>query len=274
MRRSLGTRTRRLLAGRSEPPAPPADDGWFGPDSAAWVVHRDAAVLVGGIRALLLQTLHPLAMAGVADHSSFRDDPLGRLHRTAGFLGQTIFGSADDAAAAVARVRSVHDHVRGVAPDGRQYRADDPHLLGWVHATEVDSFLAAHRRYGTATLSAADADRYVAEMARIGVELGMANAPRTAADLDATLDGYRPELAVTDQSREAVRFLLWAPLPLAARPPYGVLFAAAAGLLPPWARSMTGLPVVAEPILIRPAATVVVRTLGWALGYRAPDAHR
>ena len=121
---------------------------WFPADAAIRTVHGDAAMFVGGLRALVLQALHPLAMAGVAGHSGYRGDPWGRLQRTSRFLAATTFGPADVAERTVARVRAVHRTVRGTAPDGRPYRADDPHLLRWVHVAEVDSFLRAHRRFG------------------------------------------------------------------------------------------------------------------------------
>jgi uncharacterized protein (DUF2236 family) len=271
VRSVIADRTRRIIAGNGGPPPDlfvPGDPGLFGPDSAAWQVHADISILIGGVRALLLQTLHPLAMAGVADHSDYRADPLGRLHRTASFLGRTVFGSTPVAERALAQVRAIHAHVEGVAPDGRRYRANDPHLLGWVHATEVQSFLTAHQRYGSDPLSADDADRYVSEMARIGLDLGMTAAPRTVDELDTEIGAYGPELASTRQSRAAVRFLLNPPLPLPARPAYGVLLAAAAGTLPPATRRMLRLPLVplSDPLVIRPAATAIVRTLGWALG--------
>ncbi len=274
VRAAIAGRTRQIIAGDGGPPPDlfvPGDPGLFGPESAAWHVHADISMLIGGVRALLLQTLHPLAMAGVADHSDYRNDPLGRLHRTAGFLGRTVFGSTPVAEAALAQVRAIHARVQGVAPDGRPYRADDPHLLGWVHATEVQSFLAAHQRYGSEPLGSADADRYVAEMARIGLGLGMSEAPRRVAELEAEIERYGPELASTRQSRAAVRFLLNPPLPLVTRPAYAVLLAAAAGLLPTSTRRMLGLPLLplSDPLLIRPAATGIVRTLGWALGSSA-----
>ena len=121
---------------------------WFPPDAAIRTVHGDAAMFVGGLRALVLQSLHPLAMAGVVGHSGYRGDPWGRLQRTSRFLAATTFGPVDVAEDAVARVRAAHRRVRGTAPDGRPYRADDPHLLRWVHVAEVDSFLRGHRRFG------------------------------------------------------------------------------------------------------------------------------
>ncbi len=140
---------REMLAGDAEqtdveydPDAPRR----FGPDSAMWAVHTDLAMLVGGLRALLLQTLHPLALAGVTQHSSYRTDPLGRLQRTGAFLGATTFGTAEESDRAIATVRAIHTRVTGTTRDGRPYSALDPHLLAWVHCTEADSFLRARQR--------------------------------------------------------------------------------------------------------------------------------
>src|SRR5215831_18847783 len=124
------------------------DAGLFGPDSVTWRVHADlSSMLVGGVSALLLQALHPLALQGVLDHSRFREDPLGRLRRTAAFIAGTTYGSTATAHALIDRVRRVHETVVGTTPGGRPYAADDPHLLTWVHVAEVTSFLRAHRRY-------------------------------------------------------------------------------------------------------------------------------
>src|SRR4051812_49395664 len=131
---------------------------WFADDRPIRTVHADSSMFIGGLRALLLQSLHPLAMAGVAGHSGYRGDPWGRLQRTSYFLAVTTFGLASDAEATVARVRGIHRRVQGVAPDGRPYAASDPHLLKWVHVAEVDSFLTTHQRFGAAPLSPDDAD--------------------------------------------------------------------------------------------------------------------
>src|SRR5512146_315425 len=147
-----------------------ADGGerWFAEDSPVRRVHGDSSMFIGGLRALLLHSLHPLAMAAVAEHSDYRGDPWGRLQRTSYFLAVTTFGRAEDAQAAIARVRAVHERVTGTAPDGRPYAASDPHLLTWVHIAEADSFLRAHTRFGTRPLDQAGRDGYVADMARIG----------------------------------------------------------------------------------------------------------
>ncbi len=261
---------RRLLGGDAapEPATVGAAPGWFPPDGATYAVHTDLAMLVGGIRALFLQTLHPLAMAGVADHSDYRSDPLGRLQRTGAFVGTTTFGSVEQATEAVEVVRRVHHRVRGTAPDGRPYVASDPRLLLWVHVTEVDSFLTAHQRYGRAPLEPERADRYVAEMAVVARALGAEDVPETTDALAASIRSFRPELHAGRQARDAVRFLLLPPLPAPALPPYGVLCSAAITTLPGWARWQLRLPVapLAEPLAVRPAALVLLRLLGWALG--------
>ena len=215
---------------------------WFVPGSPIWRVHGDVSMFVGGLRAVLLQSLHPLAMAGVAQHSDYRADPWGRLQRTADFLAATTFGTEEQSRKACARVRAVHQRVKGTASDGRPYDANDPHLLRWVHVAEVDSFLAAHDRFGERRLGPRDRDRYVADMARIAEELGVPDPPRTAAALGRTLGAYRHELAGTPEAREAARFLLAPPIPAVAIGPYAVLGAAAVGLLPTWARRPLALP--------------------------------
>ncbi len=139
---------------------------WFAEDRPIRRVHADASMYVGGLRALLLQSLHPLAMAGVAEHSDYRGDPWGRLQRTSTFLAVTTFGMADDAQRAVDKVRGIHRRVHGVAPDGRPYAASDPHLLEWVHIAEADSFLQAYQRYGAAPFDQDGRDGYVADVAR------------------------------------------------------------------------------------------------------------
>lgn len=241
---------------------------WFDEDSPIRRVHGDASVFAGGIRALLLQSLHPLAIAGVMDHSGFQGDPWGRLQRTSHFLAVTTFGTASDAEAMVAAVRRVHETVVGTAPDGRPYAASDPHLLEWVHVAEVDSFLTAHQRYGAEPLGQAGRDTYVAQTGRVAEALGVVDPPRTEADLAARIEAYRPELAGTPAARQAARFLLLRPpLPLPARAPYGVLAATAVSMMPWWARRELWLPYlpVTEATAVRAAGTLATRTIRWAL---------
>ena len=249
--------------------SPVGDPGLFGPDSPVWEVHADPSMLVAGIRALLLQMFHPLAMAGVADHSDYRQDPSGRLNRTAHFVTVTTYGSTEAAEQAIAGVRRVHDFVTGTAPDGRPYAANDPHLLLWVHVAEVDSFLRSYQRYGRRRLSPAEADRYVDDMAEVALRLGSDTPPRSVAGMRAWLRGMRDQLDIGEQARDTCRFLLNPPkLPLAARGPYTVVAAASMGLLPTWARlelRIPPLPLV-DRLAVVPAAKLLVGTLGWATG--------
>ena len=241
---------------------------WFTDDSAIREIHADASMFVGGLRALLLQSLHPLAMAGVAQHSDYRADPWGRLQRTADFLAATSFGPVDVAEHAVARVREVHRRVRGRAADGRPYSAGDPHLVRWVHICDVDSFLSAYRRYGGAELTPERADESVAQMAVVAEKLGVNHPPVTVAELAREFTDFRPELASSPEARAAARFLLVEPpLPIAARPAYGVLAAAAVGLLPAWTRWPLRLPwlPVSEQLLVRPAGAALTGVIRWSL---------
>ena len=241
---------------------------WFAPDRPIRRVHGDASMFAAGLRALLLQSLHPLAMAAVASHSGYRGDPWGRLQRTSHFLAVTTYGPAADAQAAVDRVKAVHDRVRGRAPDGTPYRANDPHLLRWVHLAEVDSVLAAYQRYGARPLDADEQDGYVADMARVAEALGVPEPPASTAELAVALAAYRPELRGTREARQAARFILvQPPVPLLARPAYGVLAAAAVGLLPWWTRWPLRLPYLplAEATVVRAAGDALTRTIRWAL---------
>jgi uncharacterized protein (DUF2236 family) len=252
------------------PPRPPVAeaDRWFSADRPIRQVHGDCAMFVGGMTALLMQSLHPLAMAAVADHSGYQRDPWGRLQRTSRFIAATTFWPEADARAAIARVRAIHEHVTGTAPDGRRYAAADPHLLAWVHVAEIDAFLRAHAVYGREPLSGEERDGYVADMARIGAALGVPDPPRTFAAVGEVLDRYRPELAGTPQAREAARFLLRPPLPAVLRPVYSGLAAAAVFLLPPWARRelrLPSLPPAGQAVLVRPAGHLVVNAIRWGL---------
>jgi len=246
-----------------------AGDRWFGEGRPIRRVHGDAAMFVGGLRALLLQSLHPLVMAGVAQHSDYRDDPWGRLQRTSFFLAVTTFGPASEAERAIARVRGVHRRVYGTTADGRAYAAGDPHLLRWVHVAEVDSFLAAYQRYGIgAQLDQSERDAYIADTSVVAAKLGVIDPPRSEAELRNELACFRSELAGTAAAREAARFLLLPrPLPVAARLPYSALAAAAVGLLPVWARWPLRLPFLpaSEATVGRLAGRGVVAGISWAI---------
>ena len=244
------------------------EPGWFDEDAPIRRVHADASMFIGGMRALLFQSLHPLAMAGVAEHSDYRADPWGRLQRTADFLAATTFGPASEAQKAADIVHRVHERVVGTASDGRPYAANDPHLLHWVHIAELDSFLAAHDRYGQQPLVGAERDQYVAESAVVARALGVGHPPETEHELRQHLRTFRPELRGTREARDAARYLIvQPPLPLAGRAPYGLICAAAIALMPAWTRLPLRLPwlPVSEAALIRPAGELVTRTLRWAL---------
>ncbi|MBB3007011.1 oxygenase MpaB family protein [Cupriavidus alkaliphilus] len=247
---------------------PPGDAGLFGPEAVCWRVHADfPAMLAGGVSALLLQTLHPLALAGVWDHSSFRTDMQGRLGRTAQFIAGTTYGSRADAMALIERVRRIHTGVSGVAPDGRPYAASDPALLTWVHVAEVSSFLAGYLRY-VGPLGAAEQDRYFAEVARIAELLGAAEVPRSRAEVDAYLESMRPALLASERTREVVRLVRKMPVanPLL-QPAVSIMTDAGIALLPPWARRQLDLD---GPSIRRSAALagmhVLAPALRWALG--------
>lgn len=256
-----GPRQRDRIHGRPGP-------RWFPADSEIARVHGDASMFVGGIRALLLQTLHPAAMRAVSEHSGFRGDMLGRLARTSTFLAVTTFGHEDDAEAACAAVRTIHARITGTMPDGTPYAASDPHLLRWVHVAEAHSFLLAHQTYGARPLDQAGRDAYVAQIAEVGRRLGVLDPPTTEAELEEALASYRPELRATPEAREAVRYVvLRPPIPLLARPAYAVLVAAAVGLMPAWTRVPLRLPLmpVTERTVVRVLGGLATGTIRWAM---------
>lgn len=236
----------------------------FGPETIVWRVHGDVTtMMVGGVAALLLQMLHPLVLAGVWDHSSFRGDMLGRLRRTARFIAVTTYGGAEEAEAAIAKVREVHPRVSGTLPDGTPYSADDPHLLAWVHVTEAISFLDAWIRYSEPDMTRADQDRYFAEFARIAEALGADPIPRNRAEADALVAAIRPELRADARTREVARMVLEQPVPRLTMKPFQALtFQAAVDLLPEWARRMHGL---SGPGLATPAVRIGTRGIAEAL---------
>ncbi|MHA8049369.1 oxygenase MpaB family protein [Roseomonas mucosa] len=267
LKRAIVAEVRGLFndAARGERPVARREDGWFGPGSVAWRLHGDvAAMMVGGMAGLLLQMLHPAVLAGVWDHSDFRADMSGRLRRTARFIALTTYGGPEEAAAVAARVRGIHARVRGVLPDGTPYAADDPALLAWVHVTEVVSFLEAGMRYAAPDLSAAEQDRYVAEMARVGEALGAAPVPRSPGEAQRLIEAMRPGLRCDGRTREVAGLVL-SPGTGKAEPLRALAGRAAVDLLPLWARRMHGLevPLLAAP-LVRGGVRGVARTLRWA----------
>ena len=241
---------------------------WFEPDSPIGRVHGDASMFVGGIRAVMLQSLHPAAMQGVADHSGYRGDMWGRLAKVSLYIAFTTFGTEQHATQTIRAVQRAHESVTGTMPDGTPYAASDPHLLGWVHAAEAESFLVAHDTYGHRPLVGAERDEYVAQTAHVARLLGVLDPPTTEAGLRSTLAAYQPELRGTPAAREAIRFLVLHPdLPLAARPGYLAVVAGAMGLLPPHAKRELRLPSlhVADRTVGRALGSLATSTLRWAM---------
>ena len=220
---------------------PAGDPGLFEPDSATWQVHADfAGMLSGGLCALVLQTLHPAALAGVWDHSNFRTDLVGRLRRTTHFVAGTSYAPREQAERLVARVRRIHDQVQGHTQTGEAYSANDPALLTWVHVTEAFGFLQGYRRFA-GPVPVADADRYYDESRRVAEALGAREVPRSEAGVAAYFDAVQPRLAFTDRSREVLRVLdtMRLPVPMAGVS-RKVFLGAGMALLPDWARARLG----------------------------------
>lgn len=238
----------------------PSEAGLFGPASVAWRVHGDPSTVVGGMRALLMQALNPLAMAGVDDHSDYRDDPWGRFGRTASFITTATFGTRAEAEALGARIKRIHASVKGLdRVTGAHYSADDPELLVWVHNVLVDSLLAAKRHYGGG-LNPVDADRYLEEMVVMAELVG--TPPSLVATDTVSLARYidTAPLVASPAAQQAKWAVLSPPLPLALRPLWAVLDAAAVGLLPSRVRRLYGLDWLA------PAAPMVKVAIGVLLG--------
>ncbi|MCW2586065.1 MAG: hypothetical protein JWN55_1581 [Frankiales bacterium] len=224
------------------------DPGLYGPDSVSWRVHADPSMALAGLRALFLQALHPLAMAGVAEHSDFRADPWGRLFRTAEYVNVTTFGTTAEATRAAARVRGIHRKLGGIEPEsGRPYRVDDPRLLLWVHCVEVESFLTTAVRSGL-RLSRAEQDAYYAEQLTNARLIGLSTAPASRQEVADYFASLRPELRATAPARAAARFVLFPPMPTRvalgtpARPAWVGLAGLAFAMLPRWARRLYRLP--------------------------------
>lgn len=216
---------------------PLGDPGLFGPASITWRIHGDfPGMMAGGIGALMLQTLHPAALAGVWDHSNFRTDLIGRLRRTTAFVAGTSYAPTAEAERLIARVRRIHERVRGVTDDGEPYEANDPALLTWVHVTEVSSFLRGYLLYANPALPMALQDRYYAENARVAEALGARAVPRSVAAVEAYFASVQGDLRFSARSREVLRVLDGIRLPI---PVSGVskhlFLGAGAALLPDWA---------------------------------------
>jgi uncharacterized protein (DUF2236 family) len=270
----------RSIVSGGKPPTeflyPPGDPGLFGPDSVVWRVHGDfMSMMIGGISSLILQALHPLALAGVWDHSSFREDLKGRLGRTAFFIAATTYGNTEMALHAIARVKKVHASLSGTHPDGRHYRVSDPHLLYWVHLTESFSFLNAHKIYLNRDISAEDQDQYYSEMSTISQGLGCQILDSDGNDIFAKdkahvekdIESYFSELEYSDRSEWVVDLLENFP----AEPNTYILnrLIIKAGFynLPDWAYPILGrnIPTRLERQLVNQSINLIAKPVRWAL---------
>lgn len=221
---------------------PAGDPGLFGPDTVTWKIHADfPSMMAGGLGALMLQTLHPLALAGVWDHSDFRADTLGRLRSTIAFVARTTYAPRAVAQQAIARVCDIHRDVHGTAPDGRPYSAQDPHLLTWVHCTQAWCYLQGYQAYCHRAVPRRLQDRYVAESARVAEAVGARDVPKSLAALTAFFEAVRPELLYDGRTRDVLAVLRSIPLPIPlATLGRGLFLGAGAALLPAWALSLMG----------------------------------
>ncbi len=273
LRRALVSRVQALFhdPARNEKPIARSDDALFPTDSVIWRVHGDVTtMMIGGVTALLLQMLHPAALAGVWEHSTFRNDMLGRLRRTARFIAVTTYAERGQASAAIDRVRAVHEYVRGTLPDGTPYCASDPDLLAWVHVCETIGFLDAWIRYREPTMSRADQDRYVAQASVVALRLGADPVPQTRAEAEALLQKFRPKLAGGERVRAVAAMILDQPAKSRiAAPAQRLLMEAAVDLMPGWAKSMHGRRVDMYQIpAVRGGTWAMAQTLHWAFSGR------
>ncbi len=248
------------------------DKGFFGPGSATWAVHGSLPTLVGGVRSLLMQALHPGALAGVDEHSRYEDDPLGRLAGTTQWLTVVTFGDTAMAERECERVRGIHRKVNGsyLNTQGQQkdYQATDSDLLRWVHVAFTDSFLTTHLVWGGAIPGGPD--QYVREWAIAGEMVGVTDPPRSFDELQDQLNAFRPDLCGGERALRTVKFVRNAPVPLAAKAPYSVLFAGAAATMPKYQRELLGLPTISLTA-VKPLMAGMLASLGWVLGPTAPS---
>jgi uncharacterized protein (DUF2236 family) len=238
------------------------DPGLFGPDSVSWRVIGDSASFIGGIRALLIQAAHPEVVAGVGDHSRYREDPLGRLSRTSAYVTATTYGAMPEVERAIAQVRRVHRVVSGVSSRGIEYDADDPGFSAWVHNALTDSFLVANQTFGADRLTPEEADLFVREQTRVGALLDADPMPETAGELSSWIEGH-PEPAPSPEMRDAVDFLVDPPLHDDLKLGYKLIMEAAVATIPPRIRDVLELTKTPGAIL---AGRAVASGLRWALG--------
>ncbi|MBU3611398.1 oxygenase MpaB family protein [Polynucleobacter sp. MG-27-Goln-C1] len=257
-------RSIRAMVGGGGPPVaflePAGDRGLFGPESIAWKVHADfISMMIGGISSLVLQALHPKALAGVWDHSSFREDLKGRLGRTAFFIAATTYGSNEMANSAINRVNQIHQKVTGFDEFNQPYRADDPELLAWVHLTETRSFMRSYESYRSESLRAQEKDQYFAEMKILGEKLGAIDLPDTYATTEHAIKQYTPQLHYGDRAKSIIEMLDNFPSSLSAKPFVKMISRAGFLNLPNWVYPIINRP---EPSrLERLAMTSAIRMM-------------
>lgn len=280
IRTELSRRFRALLSGAESgvPDWTPLiaagdDEGLFEPGDAPWVVHSDLATMIGGIRALLVQAMHPGSLAGVAQHSRYEEDVLGRLSGTIRWLTIMTYGPKSAIASEAGRVNGMHTKVRGTydAPgesEPRSYKASDPDLLMWVHIAFTDSFLAAHLVYGEKQIPGG-ADLYVKQWGRAVLPLGVDTPPASLAELEATIDSYKSIVTVNERTLRIVKFLRKPPLPKIAMPIYALLFAAAVGTLPEDWRKQLGLRTLPN-WFVRPIIRLLLWVMRLVVGHTSP----
>lgn len=279
IQRYLSKRFRILLTGDVDgvPPwladvAASDEPGLYFPDEAPWVAHADMATLVGGIRALLMQALHPGSLTGVRQHSRYKSDPLGRLSGTIRWLTVTTFASTTSVSGEADRVNKMHQRVKGTYKNSSgetvDYRAADPDLLLWVHIAFMESFLRCHQLYASCDLPGG-ADAYIRLWSKSVIPLGLTEVPMSEAELLLEIERFRPQLAVTDETREVIKWIKYPPLPKTALPTYRFLFKAALASLPREYQEMIGL---GHPSLriIRPIAKNMLRFIRFAIGPESP----
>lgn len=275
----LSRRLRVLLTGAVDGVPPWLDvvaagdgPGSYLPCDAPWIAHADLATLVGGVRALLMQALHPGSLAGVRSHSRYKDDPLGRLSGTIRWLTVTTYGSHEAIAGEAGRVNKMHVRVKGeyqpAEGEARSYRASDPDLLRWVHIAFMDSFLRSHQTYSTRPLPGG-ADAYIRLWSKAVAPLGLDGVPMDEASLIAEMTRYRPDLCVTEDTLETIQWIKNPPLPVTSRPMYALLFQSAVASLPAEYRVMMGLRALPLEIL-RPLTTGVLQLMRFAIGPDSP----
>lgn len=265
LRRQLQTQVRGIFndSAKGETPVPPSDEAWFARDTPIRMVHADiVSMMVGGMAALLLQMLHPHALRGVLDHSSFRSDMQGRLRRTAKFIAVTTYGHRDEAEKAVARVNRIHAHVKGTLPDGTPYSATNPRTLAWVHVTEATMFLEAWLTYVRPGMPLAEQDEYFRQFALIARKLGCDPVPATKAEAAEVFRTLRADLASGPDAHDIARLITGGRSGGAVGQVQPFLANSAIGLLPPFARTMLALD---NPGLGLIPARLVTRSLGGTL---------